>query len=569
MLAFGSDGDTRFLKSQKIAMNYGSINNFCGFPIAGSIDAKLCTIQDPLHLLKKMKTSLYDDVDLLQVGKFTANLTHLINVYKQFHKNEHNLILSDIDPYDSMNYACLDKIISDSVLKLLRNIKNAEGTIVFLEVMKAIKAAYVNKDTPLRQKIFQATWSLHFLRLWKSWLINNKISTKHFISTNSYECAEVNFLFLIKMVQLRKSEHIHYLNSQINEGFFRKLRSFCGVEDLVVSSSIKGVLTRIQKIQTEERISSDLMYKYSFQKLESKKNSIIECANMSIGEIAQTISEAINFANFKAISLGMDVSSVDMRKLVIEVKETRKTTQKKLTQNEEDEDNEEENYDDNSEDENVEDLLDSVNDMVNIENIDQDIEDSSFKGSEVIEVQNILFTNENSTKSTIQGIYKGNNITMSKNRLCSLLQNNKIKISSDIRRRFINKKDVNITKTAENASFWREKAIVRGDTIVIHFQNEVFMGNVLNMQYCDRKSKKSRKFGKFLINFEDNKLNGLKVLLDPLYYVSPDLEVLERKTKLYIDVKNYLCHAIYGKCSISLDEKDVLQNIINNVISKS
>jgi len=562
VLAFGSDGDTRFLKSQKVSMNYGSINNFCGFPIAGSMETEICSIQDPLHLLKKMKTSLYDDCDFLRIGMFRANLTHLVTIFKQFDRKEHNLILSDIDPYDQMNYSCLDKITTDSVISLLRTVKNAEGTIIFLELMKAIRCAYVTSDTSVQEKLFSATWSLHFIRLWKSWLLNNNISVKHFISSNSYECLEVNYVFLLKLIKLNKSEHIHYLNSQIVEGFFRKLRSFCGVEDLVVSSSIKGVLTRIQKIQTEEKIVSDLKYKYSFPKYDHQKVCLNEERIMSNGEIAQTISHALNFANNQARLMGIDTSRINMCDLVKEVKEGR--NQAKINHQDFREDD-----DDEAEVDHV-DFLDSLNDTVNLENVDQDIEDLTIQNPEFIEVQKLIFDkNESSKNSQMHAIYNGKNLMVSKNRLCSLLQNNKIRISSDIRRRFITKKDIEVSQNTENGSFWKEESVMRGDNVIMYHKDEVFMGNVFNMQYWDNIPKSRRKFGKFSVDLKSSKTNGLKVMLDPMYYVSPELAVIEQNAKPFIDIKNYVCHASYGKNLISIDEKDILQKFLNDVVGKN
>jgi hypothetical protein len=105
LICSGSDGDSRFLKSQKNLVNYGNFQNVCGMTLAGNLNqVRIYGFQDPLHIVKKLNNSLYDTCSVLKMGNFSANLGHLIMVYKKFHKIQHKLILRDLDPADKMNY---------------------------------------------------------------------------------------------------------------------------------------------------------------------------------------------------------------------------------------------------------------------------------------------------------------------------------------------------------------------------------------------------------------------------------------------------------------------------------
>lgn len=104
MVCTSSDGDSRFLKSQKELAQFGNIQIYNQLTIAGNHEARILGLQDPLHLVKKMNHALYDNCNVLKLGKYSASLGHLIIVFKTFQKIEHNLILSDLDPSDRLNY---------------------------------------------------------------------------------------------------------------------------------------------------------------------------------------------------------------------------------------------------------------------------------------------------------------------------------------------------------------------------------------------------------------------------------------------------------------------------------
>lgn len=527
VLAYTSDGDTRFLKAQKMLQNFGGDYEFCGIPLSAALHSEITSTQDSLHLLKKLKSSLYDGVDLLKLGNYIATLGHLVIVFKSFDKYQHNLRVSDIDSSDHMNYSSLEKILDSPIIDLLGKVKYAEGTIVYLEMMQGIRKAYVLQNTSVKEKLYCATWTLHFLRIWKAWLLENDISVKHFITTNSFECIEMNYVFFLKLVLSNNAKNMPFLNSQVVEGFFRKLRSFTGVEDLVVGTSMKGVLTRIQKIQIEEKLSHELQEKYEFPRT-TKKFTGNDPLNETLTneELIGILNMAREFAKTQADKLGMKPKEVVLSRLISKVQN---------------------NYDFCVDDIEIESRLDILNvceEQINLNNIDNEKEyDDDVVDSSDLILQNIHFKGgETSTKSTLFANYKGKQIIISKNRLCCLLQNNRIKVSGDVNRRFIKKRDLLFRKPSENLLFWDEVYVGRGDYVIVHQDSKVIMGRIINLQYPNNKNKGDRIFRGDFVEINSSAASKLHILLSPSYYIDREGHITELKNLKFYKVENYICH---------------------------
>lgn len=105
VICHGSDGDSRFLCAQKRLINFGNPSSFSNFKLAGNINSEVFGMQDALHDGKKLCDRLYDKKTILIMGNRVATVSHLIIVFKKYHKSQHGLIRSDIDCTDHMNYA--------------------------------------------------------------------------------------------------------------------------------------------------------------------------------------------------------------------------------------------------------------------------------------------------------------------------------------------------------------------------------------------------------------------------------------------------------------------------------
>lgn len=104
MICYGSDGDGRFLKSQKSLVKFGSFKSQGSMILGGDFESEYQASQDSLHIAKKLKNSFYYTSEALRMGNRCALIGHLVILIKRFDKNQHNLNLSDLDPTDKMNY---------------------------------------------------------------------------------------------------------------------------------------------------------------------------------------------------------------------------------------------------------------------------------------------------------------------------------------------------------------------------------------------------------------------------------------------------------------------------------
>ncbi|CAF5003513.1 unnamed protein product, partial [Rotaria sp. Silwood1] len=69
---------------------------------------------------------------------------------KQYTKLDHNLTKTDLNPKVRQNYRTCIKLISDDVLKILNDNINTQGTFVYLQLLKLIVLAYIEKTTPIK-----------------------------------------------------------------------------------------------------------------------------------------------------------------------------------------------------------------------------------------------------------------------------------------------------------------------------------------------------------------------------------------------------------------------------------
>ena len=71
---------------------------------AGNLNSIEKGMQDGFHDAKKMCDGMFDLGLNLIMGEQIATVNHLILIFKIYSKNEHHLILFDIDSTDHMNY---------------------------------------------------------------------------------------------------------------------------------------------------------------------------------------------------------------------------------------------------------------------------------------------------------------------------------------------------------------------------------------------------------------------------------------------------------------------------------
>jgi hypothetical protein len=262
--------------------------------------------------------------------------------------------------------------------------ERTEATVLYLRLMQSIYKAYVSEETSVRERIFHAVFVVYFIRIWRQWLHNNKVSTKHFMTQNSWEGLELNLILLIKLSLENKAENIYFFNSQINEAFFRLLRSYTGMESMIVNCSMKGFISRVHRLQLEEILMRELGDTLEFPKLLARAKHLSKPkANLTRQEIESICEDAKTYASNEARGIGMVVAEIKLELFL-----------KKVTLDLD------ESGSDDSDDENETDFLETRLDTFNTQNLnvlsfDEMVVNENFNGDlETVSLQDIIISNE-------------------------------------------------------------------------------------------------------------------------------------------------------------------------------
>lgn len=193
--------------------------------------------------------------------------------------------------------------------------ENTEATISYLRLIRSVMIAFMIDETSVTNRIFHAVSAVCFIRIWRQWLHNNKISVKHFMTQNSWEGLELNLILLLKLSLENNAENIFFLNSQVNESFFRLVRTYTGIENMVANCTMKGFVTRVHRIQLKEILMSELSKdgNLKFPKLLAREKRLQKTKeNLSRPEIENIVQDAMNFARNQAAEIGMVVEEINL-----------------------------------------------------------------------------------------------------------------------------------------------------------------------------------------------------------------------------------------------------------------
>lgn len=226
-------------------------------------------VQDPPHMLTKLRNLLLTTIDKpnkLLFGKFYIQLKHIEEIVERFGKDKHLLTKDNLYPSDKQNLDSALKICDKKVIDLLKkNVEKSDATVIYLEIMSNVVAAFMNKDMSPIDRIEKMWYSVFVLRMWRKFVEKEPgvTVTHNFMSSLCYYCFEQNahsFIYAILFLRKNKLENLFLpllFNSQPCESFFRQLRSFTTTYSTVVNFSVKEVLQRISKIQLQNDISSE------------------------------------------------------------------------------------------------------------------------------------------------------------------------------------------------------------------------------------------------------------------------------------------------------------------------
>jgi hypothetical protein len=189
--------------------------------------------QDSIHNGKKLMNALDSASRALTLGNYTAHMNHVHLVFEKFGVSQHGLRANDVHRTDRQNWAACERLAMRRVQAALQVLIDqhsvpAQGTKAYLEVSTCVTCMHAHALSPphgtvtcdapchtrgltrmrrprqviwnyisvffkrewsLRQRLEAASFVLHFLRLWRSWLLHHDTYTlkAHYISRECYE----------------------------------------------------------------------------------------------------------------------------------------------------------------------------------------------------------------------------------------------------------------------------------------------------------------------------------------------------------------------------------------------
>lgn len=221
---------------------------------------------------------------------------------------------STLNPIDKQNFDSVKRICSNNVIELLRSkVHSSHGTVKFLEIMQYVIDSYMDQTLSPLERVYKIWYSVFMLRLWRAFIVSKKTLClkENFMSMNCYICVELNahsllnMLLQLKQINMPNLFMLHQLGSQQCESLFRQARSFTSTYSTVANCSVKEFSGRINKIELQNNISSNIGNVYLFPRLGYKKNNVKEFELPSLSDIQNTLDKAKSNALADAVSLGL------------------------------------------------------------------------------------------------------------------------------------------------------------------------------------------------------------------------------------------------------------------------
>lgn len=326
VLTVSSDSDPRYNSAMRCGSNLGVPSTLytAEFLSTGDIlnSVSPIGIQDTIHIGTKLRNFLlktFWDAKMLPFGLHFINIGHLYELIRRFPKDQHELTNTVLNPHDKQNFASVNKMCSEKVISMLQNqIENSQGTTVFLKMMRFVIDSFLDMKLKPLERVEKLWYSVFLIRLWRQSILSGHGTTlkKNFLTANCFACIELNAHGLINiLLRLRKSNCPylflpHLFSSQPCESLFRQVRSMTTTHSTVVNFSVKEMLDKINRIQLQSNITSDLSAAFVFPR-SSKHNKNHPVFKLpSTFEIYMTMEASKKQACTDAIELGLIDSSI-------------------------------------------------------------------------------------------------------------------------------------------------------------------------------------------------------------------------------------------------------------------
>lgn len=272
VLSISSDSDPKYNSAMRQNSGLGSNSNKYSLNGMFKCGIKLKPpyyVQDYPHLGTKLRCLFLKTIshpEKLLFGNYFIKQSHIVEIFKRFSKDKHLLTETCLNPIDRQNFESVLRICDVKVINLLkRYVKESEATVMFLQIMSDVIAAFMDKALSPTQRIKKLWYPVFIVRIWRYFVLNNpKLTLKeNFMSTYCYYCIEQNAHSLIYIILFLKKNSLTHLflpdmlNSQPCEQFYRQIRSLSSTSSTVTNCSVKGFMHRINRIQHLNEISND------------------------------------------------------------------------------------------------------------------------------------------------------------------------------------------------------------------------------------------------------------------------------------------------------------------------
>lgn len=282
VINFASDSDPRYNGAMKDLMLNHLTDESSQFPDWFQFDcttADYLPMQDNPHVGTKLRNRILNEKSDLTFGTYTISTEHLLTLIRTVSRDKHGLYESYISNKDKMNFLSVQKITEPKVQKYLKqHIEGSDGTIMYLKLTDMFLRAFLDRSLTPLERIRNVWYVVFVFRIWKEFINRNpKQNSKHFISSYTYNCIEINAHSLVSIVLFLKNnglEHLflpHLMDSQPCESFFREFRSLTPVGSSVSTTTILGMIHRCERIALMNEISRSKLKKFTFV-TDSKRN---------------------------------------------------------------------------------------------------------------------------------------------------------------------------------------------------------------------------------------------------------------------------------------------------------
>ena len=283
VLSFGSDGDSRLMKSMKVSTSFKTPQSeplIAHLPSNALLHAPtippnwlnwyhieangICYVQDIVHTAVKLKGRLLKPQIVLPMGKYFVSSSHLHAVKLTFQKDKHGLRQRDIDHKDKQNFQAVMNITSAG--HLLAEIPQANATKCYVDLIRNVIDSYLDKSLDPLERLEKLWYVVFFFRYWRKRITLNKSYTlgNNFITSNAYNCIELNAHALINYIIAIRDDVKEIkcfvpwlLGSQCCEVTFRAARSMSSIYSTVINFGMLGLLRRLHRLQIQLAIQAE------------------------------------------------------------------------------------------------------------------------------------------------------------------------------------------------------------------------------------------------------------------------------------------------------------------------